>query len=172
MKVYSVIIMILLLFLASFLMGYNFAARNYELKIAQLEQQAKDYENKVLTSTLETERKNQELVVQQTEKVNNDVKKIDDDFKRYSNELNSDSLSDSGSPNKVSLSTTSTTTDNLSTCKCRYTSADNRKLKAIKQRQLEIAKDCDIAKSKLNSLIMLYNSARENTIMNMNGDEQ
>ena len=100
------------------------------------------------------------------------VKKIDDDFKRYSNELNSDSLSDSGSPNKVSLSTTSTTTDNLSTCKCRYTSADNRKLKAIKQRQLEIAKDCDIAKSKLNSLIMLYNSARENTIMNMNGDKQ
>ena len=64
MKVYSVIIMILLLFLASFLMGYNFAARNYELKIAHLEQQAKDYENKVLTSTLETERKNQELVVQ------------------------------------------------------------------------------------------------------------
>ena len=52
--------MILLLFLASFLMGYNFAARNYELKIAHLEQQAKDYENKVLTSTLETERKNQE----------------------------------------------------------------------------------------------------------------
>ena len=172
MKVYSVIIMILLLFLASFLMGYNFAARNYELKIAHLEQQAKDYENKILTSTLETERKNQELVVQQTEKVNDDVKKIDDDFKRYSNELNSDSLSDSGSSNKVSLSTTFTTTDNLSTCKCRYTSADNRKLKAIKQRQLEIAKDCDIAKSKLNSLIMLYNSARENTIMNMNGDEQ
>ena len=93
--------MILLLFLASFLMGYNFAARNYELKIAHLEQQAKDYENKVLTSTLETERKNQELVTQQTEKVNDDVKKIDDDFKRYSNELNSDSLSDSGSPNKV-----------------------------------------------------------------------
>ena len=153
-------------------MGYNFAARNYELKIAHLEQQAKDYENKILTSTLETERKNQELVVQQTEKVNDDVKKIDDDFKRYSNELNSDSLSDSGSSNKVSLSTTFTTTDNLSTCKCRYTSADNRKLKAIKQRQLEIAKDCDIAKSKLNSLIMLYNSARENTIMNMNGDEQ
>ena len=59
MKAYSVIIMILLLFLGSFLMGYNFAARNYELKIAQLEQQAKDYENKVLTSTLETERKNQ-----------------------------------------------------------------------------------------------------------------
>ena len=172
MKVYSVIIMILLLFLGSFLMGYNFAARNYELKIAHLEQQAKDYENKVLTSTLETERKNQELVTQQTEKVNDDVKKIDDDFKRYSNELNSDSLSDSGSPNKVSLSTTPTTTDNLSTCKCRYTSADNRKLKAIKQRQLEIAKDCDIAKSKLNSLIMLYNSARENTIMNMNGDKQ
>lgn len=164
--------MILLLFLGSFLMGYNFAARNYELKIAHLEQQAKDYENKILASTLETERKNQELVVQQTEKVNNDVKKIDDDFKRYSNELNSDSLSDSGSSNKVSLSTTSTTTDNLSTCKCRCTSADNRKLKAIKQRQLEIAKDCDIAKSKLNSLIMLYNSARENTIMNMNGDEQ
>lgn len=172
MKVYSVIIMILLLFLASFLMGYNFAARNYELKIAHLEQQAKDYENKILTSTLETERKNQELVVQQTEKVNDDVKKIDDDFKRYSNELNSDSLSDSGSSNKVSLSATSTTTDNLSTCKCRYASADNRKLKAIKQRQLEIAKDCDIAKSKLNSLIMLYNSARENTIMNMNGDKQ
>ena len=172
MKAYSVIIMILLLFLGSFLMGYNFAARNYELKIAHLEQQAKDYENKILTSTLETERKNQELVTQQTEKVNNDVKKIDDDFKRYSNELNSDSLSDSGSPNKVSLSTTSTTTDNLSTCKCGHTSADNRKLKAIKQRQLEIAKDCDIAKSKLNSLIMLYNSARENTIMNMNGDEQ
>lgn len=171
MKAYSVIIMILLLFLGSFLMGYNFAVRNYELKIAQLEQQAKDYENKVLTSTLETERKNQELVTQQTEKVNDDVKKIDDDFKRYSNELNSDSLS-GGSPNKVSLSTTSTTTDNLSTCKCRYTSADNRKLKAIKQRQLEIAKDCDIAKSKLNSLIMLYNSARENTIMNMNGDKQ
>lgn len=164
--------MILLLFLASFLMGYNFAARNYELKIAHLEQQAKDYENKVLTSTLETERKNQELVTLQTKKVNDDVKKIDDDFKRYSNELNSDSLSDSGSPNKVSLPTTSTTTYNLSTCKCRYTSADNRKLKAIKQRQLEIAKDCDIAKSKLNSLIMLYNSARENTIMNMNGDEQ
>lgn len=172
MKAYSLIVMILLLFLGSFLMGYNFAARNYELKIAHLEQQAKDYENKILASTLETERKNQELVVQQTEKVNNDVKKIDDDFKRYSNELNSDSLSDSGSSNKVSLSTTSTTTDNLSTCKCRCTSADNRKLKAIKQRQLEIAKDCDIAKSKLNSLIMLYNSARENTIMNMNGDEQ
>ena len=68
MKAYSVIIMILLLFLASFLMGYSFAARNYELKIAHLEQQAKDYENKILTSTLVTERKNQELVVQQTEK--------------------------------------------------------------------------------------------------------
>ncbi len=153
-------------------MGYNFAARNYELKIAHLEQQAKDYENKVLTSTLETERKNQELVTLQTKKVNDDVKKIDDDFKRYSIELNSDSLSDSGSPNKVSLPTTSTTTDNLSTCKCGHTSADDRKLKEIKQRQLEIAKDCDVAKSKLNSLIVLYNSARENTIMNVNGDKQ
>ena len=153
-------IAIIVAFVAS---GYYLAAKRYEAKFeeyraeqaqAVIKQQEEfrkqEAERYAQVSTIQSDLADGVADVIKSYNTLNDSM---DSFNANSMHDNQDSATDT---NQVSATTS--TTSRVQNCRCERTTVDREKLQRLYQRQLIVARDCDITATHYNQLIKLYNS--------------
>lgn len=153
-------IAIIVAFVAS---GYYLAAKRYE---AKFEEFRAEQAQAVIKQQEEFRKQERERYVQVSTIQSNLADGVADVIKSY-NTLNDsmdsfdvNSMHDNQDSATVTeqVSTTTSTTSRVQECKCERTTADRARLQRLYQRQLIVARDCDITATHYNQLIKLYNS--------------
>ena len=134
--------------------GVTITAKHYRAEIAQLQTEAIKADQEATVKQLNREHYWQEA--------NNELQKIQDKYDKALSMLNvrkSDSVHvNSDSASETALSTNPKTLNSVSACNCQCGDRDRTKLQRLYQRQLTIARDCDITAAHYNALIKLYES--------------
>ena len=153
-------IAIIVAFVAS---GYYLAAKRYE---AKFEEYRAEQAQAVIKQQEEFRKQERERYAQVSTIQSNLADGVADVIKSY-NTLNDsmDSFNANGmlnnqdsSTNSKQVSTTTSSTSRVQDCRCERTTADRARLQRLYQRQLIVARDCDITATHYNQLIKLYNS--------------
>lgn len=142
--------------------GVTITAKHYRAEIAQLQTEAIKADQEATVKQLNREHYWQEQQRQAEAEANNELQKIQDKYDKALSMLNvrkSDSVHvNSDSASETALSTNSKTLNSVSACNCQCGDRDRTKLQRLYQRQLTIARDCDITAAHYNALIKLYES--------------
>ena len=142
--------------------GVTITAKHYRAEIINLQAEAIKTEQDALVKQLNREHYWQEQQRQAEAEANNELQKIQDKYDKALSMLNvrkSDSVHvNSDSASETALSTNSKTLNSVSACNCQCGDRDRTKLQRLYQRQLTIARDCDITAAHYNALIKLYES--------------
>lgn len=142
--------------------GVTITAKHYRAEIAQMQTEAIKAEHEATVKQLNREHYWQEQQKQAEAEANNELQKIQDKYDKALSMLNvrkSDSVHvNSDSASETALSTNSKTLNSVSACNCQCGDRDRTKLQRLYQRQLTIARDCDITAAHYNALIKLYES--------------
>lgn len=153
-------IAIIVAFVAS---GYYLAAKRYEVKFEEFraEQAQAVIKQQEEFRKQEAERYAQVSTIQSNlaDGVADVVKSYNtltdsiDSFNANGMHDNQDSVTDT-----KQVPTDTSTTSRVQDCRCERTTADRARLQRLYQRQLIVARDCDITATHYNQLIKLYNS--------------
>lgn len=142
--------------------GVTITAKHYRAEIAQMQTEAIKAEHEATVKQLNREHYWQEQQKQAEAEANNELQKIQDKYDKALSMLNvrkSDSVHvNSDSTSETALSSDSKTLNSVSACNCQCGDRDRTKLQRLYQRQLTIARDCDITAAHYNALIKLYES--------------
>lgn len=142
--------------------GVTITAKHYRAEIAQMQTEAIKADQEATVKQLNREHYWQEQQRQAEAEANNELQKIQDKYDKALSMLNvrkSDSVHvNSDSASETALSTNSKTLNSVSACNCQCGDRDRTKLQRLYQRQLTIARDCDITAAHYNALIKLYES--------------
>ena len=153
-------IAIIVAFVAS---GYYLAAKRYE---AKFEEYRAEQAQAVIKQQEEFRKQERERYAQVSTIQSNLADGVADVIKSY-NTLNDsmdsfdvNSLHDNkdSATNSKQMSTATSTTSRVQECRCERTTVDRARLQRLYQRQLVVARDCDITATHYNQLIKLYNS--------------
>lgn len=159
-------IAIIVAFVAS---GYYLAAKRYE---AKFEEYRAEQAQAVIKQQEEFRKQERESYVQ-VSNVQSDLAKgvsdVVEDFNSLVDRANrSDTISmlnnqDSATDTKQ-VSATTSSTSRVQECRCECSRVNRAKLQRLYQRQLIVARDCDITATHYNQLIKLYNSIYANQV--------
>ncbi|MCI7252152.1 MAG: hypothetical protein MR556_03230 [Succinatimonas sp.] len=139
--------------------GITVTAKHYRAEIINLQAEAIKTEQDALVKQLNIEHEWQARQEQADKEATDEINKIKDKYNAAMSKLHANSLhTDSGSANRTTLSTNSKTLNSVSACNCQCGDRDRTKLQRLYQRQLTIARDCDITAAHYNALIKLYES--------------
>ena len=153
-------IAIIVAFVAS---GYYLAAKRYE---AKFEEYRANQAQAVIKQQEEFRKQERERYAQVSTIQSNLADGVADVIKSY-NALNDSMVSfnansmlnnKDSATNSKQVSTATSTTSRVQDCRCERTTADRARLQRLYQRQLIVARDCDITATHYNQLIKLYNS--------------
>lgn len=153
-------IAIIVAFVAS---GYYLAAKRYE---AKFEEYRAEQAKAVIKQQEEFRKQEAEQYAQVSTIQSNLADGVADVIKSYNtltdsmDSFNANSMlnnKDSATDTKQ-VSATTSSTSRVQDCRCERTTADRAKLQRLYQRQLIVARDCDITATHYNQLIKLYNS--------------
>ena len=153
-------IAIIVAFVAS---GYYLAAKRYE---AKFEEYRAEQAQAVIKQQEEFRKQERERYAQVSTIQSNLADGVADVIKSY-NTLNDSMVSfnansmlnnKDSATNSKQMSTDTSTTSRVQDCRCECSTADRARLQRLYQRQLIVARDCDITASHYNQLIKLYNS--------------
>ena len=159
---YTILAFILSL-IAGVCFGITITAKHYRAEIAQIQTAAIKAEQEATVKQLKREHYWQEQQRQADAEANNELQKIQDKYDKALSLLNARKSADSlhvnsGSASETALSSDSKTLNSVSACLCQCSDRDRTKLQRLYQRQLTIARDCDITAAHYNALIKLYES--------------
>lgn len=139
--------------------GITITAKHYRAEIINLQAEAIKTEQDALVKQLNTEHEWQVKQEQAAKEATDEINKIKDKYNAAMSKLHANSLhTDSGSSGETALSTNSKTLNSVSACNCQCSDRDRTKLRRLYERQLTIARDCDITAAHYNALIKLYES--------------
>lgn len=153
-------IAIIVAFVAS---GYYLAAKRYE---AKFEEYRAEQAQEVIKQQEEFRKQEAERYAQVSTIQSNLADGVADVIKSY-NALNDSMVSfnansmlnnKDSATNSKQMPTDTSTTSRVQECRCERTTADRARLQRLYQRQLIVARDCDITATHYNQLIKLYNS--------------
>lgn len=153
-------IAIIVAFVAS---GYYLAAKRYE---AKFEEYRAEQAQAVIKQQEEFRKQERERYAQVSTIQSNLADGVADVIKSYNtlndsmDSFNANSMlnnQDSATDSKQ-VSATTSSTSRVQECKCECSRADRARLQRLYQRQLIVARDCDITATHYNELIKLYNS--------------
>ena len=153
-------IAIIVAFVAS---GYYLAAKRYEAKI---EEYRAEQAQAVIKQQEEFRKQEAERYAQVSTIQSNLADGVADVIKSYNtlndsmDSINANSLHDNqdSATDSKQMSTTTSSTSRVQECRCECSRADRARLQRLYQRQLIVARDCDITATHYNQLIKLYNS--------------
>ena len=153
-------IAIIVSFVAS---GYYLAAKRYE---AKFEEYRAEQAQAVIKQQEEFRKQEAERYAQVSTIQSNLADGVADVIKSYNtlndgmDSFNANSMHDNqdSATDTNQVSATTSTTSRVQDCRCERTTADRAKLQRLYQRQLIVARDCDITATHYNQLIKLYNS--------------
>ena len=153
-------IAIIVAFVAS---GYYLAAKRYE---AKFEEYRAEQAQAVIKQQEEFRKQERERYAQVSTIQSNLADGVADVSKSYNtlndsmDSFNANSMHDNqdSATDTNQVSATTSTTSRVQDCRCERTTADRAKLQRLYQRQLIVARDCDITATHYNQLIKLYNS--------------
>ena len=153
-------IAIIVAFVAS---GYYLAAKRYE---AKFEEYRAEQAQAVIKQQEEFRKQERERYAQVSTIQSNLADGVADVIKSYNtlndsmDSFNANSMHDNqdSATDTKQVSATTSTTSRVQDCRCEHTTADRAKLQRLYQRQLIVARDCDITATHYNQLIKLYNS--------------
>ena len=153
-------IAIIVAFVAS---GYYLAAKRYE---AKFEEYRAEQAQAVIKQQEEFRKQEAERYAQVSTIQSNLADGVADVIKSYNtlndsmDSFNANSMHDNqdSATNSKQMPTDTSTTSRIQDCRCERTTADRAKLRRLYQRQLIVARDCDITATHYNQLIKLYNS--------------
>lgn len=139
--------------------GITITAKYYRAEIAQMQTEAIKADQEATVKQLNIEHEWQAKQEQADKEATDEINKIKDKYNAAMSKLHANSLrSDSGSSGEAALSTNSKTLNSVSACNCQCSDRDRTKLRRLYERQLTIARDCDITAAHYNALIKLYES--------------
>ena len=153
-------IAIIVAFVAS---GYYLAAKRYE---AKFEEYRAEQAQAVIKQQEEFRKQERERYAQVSTIQSHLADGVADVIKSYNtlndsmDSFNANSMHDNqdSATDTNQVSATTSTTSRVQDCRCERTTADRAKLQRLYQRQLIVARDCDITATHYNQLIKLYNS--------------
>ena len=153
-------IAIIVSFVAS---GYYLAAKRYE---AKFEEYRAEQAQAVIKQQEEFRKQEAERYAQVSTIQSNLADGVADVIKSYNtlndsmDSFNANSMHDNqdSATDTNQVSATTSTTSRVQDCRCERTTVDREKLQRLYQRQLIVARDCDITATHYNQLIKLYNS--------------
>ena len=153
-------IAIIVAFVAS---GYYLAAKRYE---AKFEEYRAEQAQAVIKQQEEFRKQEAERYAQVSTIQSNLADGVADVIKSYNtlndsmDSFNANSMHDNqdSATDTNQVSATTSTTSRVQDCRCERTTVDREKLQRLYQRQLIVARDCDITATHYNQLIKLYNS--------------
>ena len=153
-------IAIIVAFVAS---GYYLAAKRYE---AKFEEYRAEQAQAVIKQQEEFRKQERERYAQVSTIQSNLADGVADVIKSYNtlndsmDSFNANSMHDNkdSATNSKQMPTDTGTTSRVQECRCECSRADRAKLQRLYQRQLIVARDCDITATHYNQLIKLYNS--------------
>ncbi|MCI7772626.1 MAG: hypothetical protein MR514_02020 [Succinivibrio sp.] len=167
MPVKSLFLAIVVASIAGACFGVTITAKHYRAEIAQIQTDAIKADQEATAKQLNIEHYWQEQQRQADAEANNELQKIQDKYDKALSMLNarkSDSVHvNSDSTSETALSSDSKTLNSVSACNCQCSDRDRAKLQRLYQRQLTIARDCDITATYYNHLIDWYNSISKET---------
>lgn len=139
--------------------GITITAKHYRAEIAQLQTEAIKADQEATVKQLNTEHEWQVKQEQADKEATDEINKIKDKYNAAMSKLYANSVHvNSDSASETALSTNSKTLNSVSACNCQCGDRDRTKLQRLYQRQLTIARDCDITAAHYNALIKLYES--------------
>lgn len=159
-------IAIIVAFVAS---GYYLAAKRYEAKI-------EEYRAEQAQAVIKQQEAYRELENKQHAQVStiqsNLADGVADVIKSYNTlndsmdnfDINSMLNNQDSATNSKQMPADTSTTSRVQDCRCERSRADRAKLQRLYQRQLIVARDCDITATHYNQLIKLYNSIYANQV--------
>lgn len=153
-------IAIIVAFVAS---GYYLAVKRYE---AKLEEYRAEQAQAVIKQQEEFREQERERYAQVSTIQSNLADGVADVIKSYNtlndsmDSFNANSMHDNkdSATNSKQMPTDISTTSRVQDCRCERTTVNRAKLQRLYQRQLIVARDCDITATHYNQLIKLYNS--------------
>ena len=153
-------IAIIVAFVAS---GYYLAAKRYE---AKFEEYRAEQAQAVIKQQEEFRKQERERYAQVSTIQSNLADGVADVIKSYNtlndgmDSFNANSMLNNkdSATNSKQVSTATSTTSRVQDCRCERTTADRARLQRLYQRQLIVARDCDITATHYNQLIKIYNS--------------
>ena len=153
-------IAIIVAFVAS---GYYLAAKRYE---AKFEEYRAEQAQAVIKQQEEFRKQEAERYAQVSTIQSNLADGVADVIKSYNtfndgmDSFNANSMlnNQDSATNSKQMPTATSTTSRVQDCRCERTTVDREKLQRLYQRQLIVARDCDITATHYNQLIKLYNS--------------
>lgn len=153
-------IAIIVAFVAS---GYYLAAKRYE---AKFEEYRANQAQAVIKQQEEFRKQEAERYAQVSTIQSNLADGVADVIKSYNTlndsidsfDVNSMHDNQDSATNSKQVSATTSSTSRVQGCRCERTTVDRARLQRLYQRQLIVARDCDITATHYNQLIKLYNS--------------
>lgn len=153
-------IAIIVAFVAS---GYYLAAKRYE---AKFEEYRAEQAQAVIKQQEEFRKQERERYAQVSTIQSNLADDVADVIKSYNtlndsiDSFNANSMHDNkdSATNSKQMPTDTSTTPRIQDCRCERSTVDRARLQRLYQRQLIVARDCDITATHYNQLIKLYNS--------------
>ncbi len=159
MPVKSLFLAIVVASIAGACFGVTITAKHYRAEIAQMQTEAIKAEHEATVKQLNIEHEWQARQEQADKEATDEINKIKDKYNAAMSKLHANSLhTDSDSTSETALSSDSKTLNSVSACNCQCSDRDRAKLQRLYQRQLTIARDCDITAAHYNALIKLYES--------------
>lgn len=143
-----------------FLGGYHFSSTKAEVEKLKVQQVALQEENKNLIKKLEVEHEHQKTTQINAAKTQEDLDNLEKRYASAIDELNVLQLqfTEYTDSDSATLSEDASASSAVSQGKCGCSGADKAKFQRLYEKQLMIAKDCDINATYLNNLIEWYGS--------------
>lgn len=154
---YTILTAFILLFIAGACFGVTITAKHYRAEIAQMQTEAIKAEHEATVKQLNIEHEWQAKQEQADKDAADEINKIKDKYNAAMSKLHANSLrSDSGSSNKTTLSTNTTSTrEAKATCDCGQLRHDRR---TLAEYALKLSAKCDEIAVERNELSKKYNA--------------
>ncbi len=148
---------------AAAFISYSLTSYHYQVKIDDIKIKNEKILNQALTDKIKKEQYFAKESNNVQRKLETNLKDISYDYNNYlhgflsdNSNSNSDRLSDSNTSSSKNMPSDSTVTTTVSKGRCECNGTDKAKLQRLFERQLTIARDCDITATHYNALIDLY----------------
>lgn len=157
---YTILTAFILLFIAGACFGVTITAKHYRAEIAQMQTEAIKAEHEATVKQLNIEHEWQVKQEQADKEATDEINKIKDKYNVAMSKLHANSLhSDSGSSNRTTLSTNTTSTrEAKATCDCGQLRQDRR---TLAEYVIKLSAKCDEIAVERNELSKRYQSLTE-----------
>lgn len=140
--------------------GWKVTSTYFESEMNAMLLQIQQQEQKSHVEALEKTIKNTETLTAKLGELNNETSNINDKFMSLS-KFNIEQLRTEDTSSDTALCTDTTTTERTTTEKrCQRVRQNSARLQRLYERQLEVARDCDITATYYNKLLELYKNVR------------